>query len=148
MGGFNTGGDVSTNPVALPENGNMGGKPGATFQPAGGIGSKPGGTAPGAGTGTAAGAGNPAWSPTSAESLLQSNMNQVAPGSHPLNPVPSWYTGSQMFRGMNHPDPLIGRGRMQSGFHSMRNLIPNRPPVTQATPAPGSPAANNNPVAS
>jgi hypothetical protein len=142
MGGFQSG-DMSgmqTMPVTPPG----GGKPGG--QSGGGMGTKPGGTVASPDISMMQG-GNPAWSPNSAQTLLQQNANEVAPGSHPLNPVPSWYTGSQQFRGANHPDPLIGRGRMQTGFHSMRNIVPHHT-NTQMTPPPGSAAAPNNSVAS
>lgn len=143
MGGFQSGSSLdSVQP--MPEF--SGGKPGG--QPAGGVGTKPGGTVVDPNI-TAMQGGNPAWSPTSAETLLQQNANATAPGSHPLNPVPSWYTGSQQFRGANHPDPLVGRGRMQTGFHSMRNIVQHPAfQQTQAAPPPGSPAAPNNSVAS
>jgi hypothetical protein len=145
MGGFGTSSGVQDMQMIPPS---TGGKPGgANFgQGGGGIPGKPGGqiggnvqpAMPQPNPG-----GNPAWSPSSAETLLQSNMNQA--GGNPLNPVPSWYQGNDPYRGVNHPDPLIGIGRVQN--RSGRTIRNMNPPMTQTpqapTTAPGAQQNNN-----
>jgi hypothetical protein len=146
LGGMGAGGGKPGGQVGNPQFTNAGGKPGGQPGAGGGIGTKPGGQIGGGGP-TAVpienpitfGGGNPAWSPTSAETLLQANYNNARANSNPLNPVPDWYGGSQLFRGVNHPDPMIGKGRHQAGFQTMRSLNTQH----NGTQAPGPPQNQN-----
>lgn len=133
MGGYQASA-FSPQPTIGPGH-DLGGKPGGQVGAGGGIGTKPGGRVP---TDIMQGGGNPAWSPTSAETLLQQNANMMGgAGNHPLNPVPAWYQGADPFRGVNHPDPLIGRGRVQNrSGQTIRNMGPRNYNQVQQEPPP------------